>query len=279
MSAVVTHFNASRSRVARGLWRRLSVAAAAIAMVGNVAAVAAVERVYGSSYPSLTEQAIAQDVTNLVVVSPMIIVFAAWAARGSVRAYVGWLGALMFTVYNYVIYSVAIHFGPLFLLWVAVLGLSTYALLGSLITVEPAAVQANLHDGGRRLAGWFLIVAAALFALLWLSDIIRALVAGGVPTAVTDLGVPTNPVHVLDLAVFLPAAALAGVLLLQRAPLGSVLAPALLMFLGLTGLPILLTPIVSQLRGNVASWGAVAPIAVITLTSLALFVRTSRVIR
>ncbi len=282
--ATVTNFDASLQlsgvpvQVA-GPWRRLSVAAAVIAMAGNVAALAAVGRVYGSSYPSLTEQAVAQDVTNLALVSPMLIAFAVWTAYGSVRAYLGWLGALMFTVYNYVIYSVAVHFGPLFPLWVAVLGLSTYALLGSLMTVRPAAVQANLRDGGPRFPGWFLIVAAALFALLWLSDIIRALMAGGVPTAVADLGVPTNPVHVLDLAIFLPAAAVAGALMLRRAPLGSVLAPPLLMFLGLTGLPILLTPVVAQLRGGVPHWGVVAPIAIITLMSLGLFMRTTRVIR
>jgi hypothetical protein len=272
----VTHLDAAPSRLEPGPWRRLSIAAAIIAMAGNVAALAAVGRVYGSSYPSLTEQAIAQDVTNLAVVSPMLIVFAVWTAHGSVRAYLAWLGALMFTVYNYVIYSFAVHFGPLFPLWVAVLGLSTYALVGSLMTVDPAVVQASLRDDARRFAGWFLIAATALFAVLWLSDIVRALAAGAVPTAVTDLGVPTNPVHVLDLAVFLPAAAIAGVLLLRKAPLGSVLAPPLLMFLALTGLPILLTPAVTRLRGGVPDWTAVAPIAIITVMSVALFVRATR---
>lgn len=43
--------------------------------------------------------------------------------QGSVRAYVCWLGCVMFTAYSHAIYAFSIHFGPLFLPWVAVLGL------------------------------------------------------------------------------------------------------------------------------------------------------------
>src|SRR3954462_7321539 len=36
---------------------------------------------------------------------------------------------LAFTLYNYAIYTLAIHVGPLFLLWTVVLGLAAYALI------------------------------------------------------------------------------------------------------------------------------------------------------
>lgn len=52
--------------------------------------------------------------------------------------------------------------------------------------------------------------AAALFALLWLSEILRDLVARRLSTSASQRNVPTNPVHVLDLAFFLPAAGPAG---------------------------------------------------------------------
>jgi hypothetical protein len=51
-------------------------------------------------------------------------------------------GLLAFTVYNYAIYTFTIHFGPLFLVWVAVLGLSVFALIGGLATLDAAAVKA-----------------------------------------------------------------------------------------------------------------------------------------
>lgn len=43
-----------------------------------------------------------------------------------------------------------------------------------------------------------------------------------------DTGLATNPVHVLDLAIFLPAMALAGVLLARRHASGFGLAPVVL---------------------------------------------------
>jgi hypothetical protein len=258
------------------VWFRLSVGAAGLAMVGNVLALVGLDRVYGSTYPSLTDQAVAQDLTNLLLVSPLVIVLAVGAIRGSVRAYLGWLAGLTFTVYNYVIYTMSIHFGPLFPLWVAVLGLSFYALVGGLASVEPAVVRRQIVAQPRRLTGWFLAVVGILFALLWLSDIVRALVKDTAPASVLELGVPTNPVHVLDLAIFLPAAVVAGVLLLRQHDLGVLLGPVLVLFLALTGLPILVTPMVAQWLGDAAAWQVAAPIAAITAASLGLFVRLTR---
>jgi hypothetical protein len=257
-------------------WLLLSMAAAVVAMVGNVAGLARIEVVYGWEHPSLTDQAIAQDLVNLAVVSPLLIGFAVAAARGSARACLGWLGAVMFTVYNYVIYAMSIHFGLLFLAWVAVLGLASYALLGGLSAVDTSGVRDATHAEPARTAGWFLIVTAGLFAALWLSDIVPALASGGQPAAIADLGVPTNPVHVLDLAIFLPAAVAAGVLLLRRRPAGSVLGPALLMFLGLTGLPILVTVFVAEARDHPAGWAVVGPVGAITAAAAVLFALTTR---
>lgn len=137
-----------------------------------------------------------------------------------------WLGCLGFTVYNYVIYTFSVHFGPLFLLWVAVLGLSTYALIGGLATVNAARIKARFGPQTLRGPGWFLVAVAVLFALLWLREIVPDLV-GGVPSrSASDWRVPTNPVHVLDLAIFLPAAATSGILLLRRHRLATPRQPA-----------------------------------------------------
>jgi hypothetical protein len=282
-SRVLTAFNrkpepSPRSRRgAAPLWIGLSVAAAALAAAGNVVALLDVDRVYGTDYPALTDQAIAQDLTDLLVVAPLLVVAAVLALRGSARATVAWLGALAFTGYNYVIYTLSVHFGPLFLLWVAVLGLAGYALIGGLATLDPQVVGRGLAGTPRRSASAFLIGIAALFAVLWLSDIIAALATGVAPASVTELGVPTNAVHVLDLAVFLPAAVLAGVQLLRRRATGRVLAPVLLAFLTLTGLPILVTPVVTGLRGGVADWAVAAPIGLITVAGAALFCAVTRI--
>jgi cation transport ATPase len=83
------------------------------------------------------------------------------------------------------------------------------------------------------------------------------------------MNVPTNPVHVLDLSFFLPAVIITGVLLLKRRPLGYTLATAFMAFLTLTGIPILITPIVQARRGETAGWGVLLPIG--TLTAVLLY--------
>jgi hypothetical protein len=94
--------------------------------------------------------------------------------------------------------------------------------------------------------------------------------SGNTPQSVIDMGLPTNPVHILDLAFFLPAVILTGVLLLKRKPLAYTLAPSFIVFLLLTGVPILLTPIVQVVRGQSASWSVVVPIGTLTLVLLGL---------
>ena len=196
-----------------------------------------------------------------------------WRLRGSLRAYLLWLGVLTFTVYNYVIYTFSIPFGPLFFLWVAVLGLSTYALIGGLVAIDHGAVAARFTS--RRavtVVAWFLIVTAVLFGLLWLSEDLPALLAGDRPQSLIDMALPTNPVHILDLAFFLPAVVATGVLLLRRTPLAYTLAPPLIVFLLLTGVPILLTPVVQAARGDEAAWGVAVPIGTLTAICLGMLI-------
>ena len=251
----------------------MSIAAAVIAAAGSIVGLAAVGTIYGHETAAFVDQAIAQDIVNLAIVSPAIIVSALLARRGSLTAYLAWLGAMAFTVYNYVIYTLSIHVGPLFLAWVAVLGLSLYALIGGLAALDPRSVAARFVTAPRRTVGWFLIVVAALFCGLWLTGIIPALLAGQVPAAARDLGLPSNPVHVLDLAFYLPATFTAGVLLLRNRARGYVLAPALLGFLTLTGLPIMVTPFVASQRGDTPGWSVLTPIAVVTIISTGLLIR------
>jgi hypothetical protein len=254
--------------------------AAGFAVAGNIVSLGGINEIYGEANPALTVQAIAQDVVDLVLVAPLIVISAIAVHRGSVPAYPVWLGALTFTVYNYVIYTFAIHFGPLFLVWLAVLSLGMYALIGGLLAIDSGSVVARASGvGPRRTAGWFLIIVGAAFALLWLMDIVRALRSGVIPPAAADLGLPTNPVHVLDLAFFLPAAIAVGVFLLRRSAAGIVLGPALLLFLSLTGVPIMATPVVAWACGDAATWALLIPIGAITVASAALSIRMARSLR
>jgi hypothetical protein len=250
------------------VWLWLSIMAVILAMAGSVIALA-VGSIYAGLTPTFLPQALAQDTANLALASPALLILAALALRSSLRAYLLWLGVLTFTVYNYVIYAFSIPFGPLFLLWVAVLGLSIYALIGGVTAVDHRAVAARFES--RRVVvavAWFLIVTAILFALLWLSEDVPALLAGSRPQSLADMGLPTNPVHILDLGFFLPAVIVTGALLLKRTAFAYTVAPAMIVFLLLTGVPILLTPAVQATRGEAAAWGVVMPIGTLMAISL-----------
>jgi len=249
-------------------WLWLSIAAALLAVAGSVIALA-VHSIYAGLTPAFLPQALAQDVGNLAVASPALLILAALALRGSLRAYLLWMGVLTFTIYNYVIYTFSVPFGPLFLLWVAVLGMCIYALIGGVTTVDHGAVAARYAS--RRavvIVAWLLIVTAVLFGLLWLSEDVPALLAGNKPQSIIDMALPTNPVHILDLGFFLPAVIATGVLLLKRKPLAYTVAPAFIVFLILTGVPILLTPVVQTARGMTATWGVVIPIGTLVVVLL-----------
>ena len=258
------------------VWLQLSIGAAVIAAIGNIVSLLNVDRFYGAEAEVFVNQAIAQDLINLFVVAPLMVALAWLALRGSLTAFLLWFGFVGFTVYNYVIYTFAIHFGPLFLVWVAVLGASTYALIGAAFSLDANAVANAMHWRQHRLAAGLLIGAAAMFGLLWLSDIAPALQAGEAPAGVRELLLPTNPVHVLDLAFFLPAAAIVGAALWNRRPLGYAAAPGVLVLMALTGLPVITTVFVAAARGMDAAWPLLAPIGLLTIACFALAAATSR---
>jgi hypothetical protein len=264
--------NANQTVFGASIWLWLSIAAAILAIAGSIIGLS-VRSIYAGLTPVFLPQALAQDIANLALVAPLWLLLAALALRSSLRAYLLWLGVLTFTVYNYVIYTFSIPFGPLFLLWVAVFGMSIYALIGGIATVNHQVVKSAFTSRRATLVtAWVLIVTAVLFGLLWLSEDVPALLSGARPQSLIDMALPTNPVHILDLAFFLPAVIATGVLLIKQRPLAYTLAPTFIVFLILTGIPILLTPVVQTARGEAAAWGAVLPIGALTAVLSALLV-------
>lgn len=249
-----------------------AVLVAAASAVGLLAA----GRIYGKETVALYDAATAQDFVTLLVVVPLLAWLALKARRGSLAALLCVPGVLAFTTYNYVIYAFSIHFGPLFLVWVAVLGLSIFALVGGLVTADLSAIRGRFAGRAVRGTAVFLIAVAALFALLWLSEIVPDLLAGRPSRSASDWKIPTNPVHVLDLAFFLPAVIMSGVLLWRRHPLGYATVAGQLVWLALTCGPILVTPLVAAGRGHMASWAVTIPIGVLLVAILAVLAQLLR---
>ena len=111
------------------LW--LSEIDALLVLIASVAGIF-LKSIYARETPSGAVQAIGQDIVNLVAVVVLFIA-AYFVSKGSVKAFLIWSGVLLYLLYGYSIYAFDIHFNSLFLIYVAILGLSFYALVGSVI--------------------------------------------------------------------------------------------------------------------------------------------------
>jgi hypothetical protein len=190
-----------------------------------------VPAIYARETASWAAQGIGQDWVNLLIVGPALLVAAWRAASGDRRAQLVVGGLLLYTAYSFAIYAIATHFNMLFLVYCAVLGGSTFALV-DLVVVLTAAAHGRWFDADAplRLAAATLFSIAGLFGALWLGSIVPSLVTGREPAALAETGLAANPVQVLDLALLLPAMVVVGVALRRWRPWAQVLAPILLGF-------------------------------------------------
>ena len=171
------------------------------------------------------------DAVTLFLIVPIFLISTTLALRGSVAASLVWMGGLTYILYNYTIYAVAVHFNNLFLVYCAALGFSFYALLGGLRLRSPSEI-AKIYSQSAPLktAACVLLLIALLFTFLWLREIIPALASNQPPKSVTDAGLLTSPVHVLDLSIVLPGCVVTAIMLLRRKSEAFILAPVLISF-------------------------------------------------
>jgi len=264
--------------------RHPGLAAAAFGLAALVAAASLggllLPSVYARETASWATQGIGQDWFDLVVLVPVLIACGVGLLRGSRIVLLLFGGALVFAVYTFVLYAMAVHFNALFLVYCATLGVAFYALLALVAVVERDDVRAWFD---RRapvgLLGGFLIATAVAFAGLWLAQVIPALVRGGSPPGLAENGLSTNPIHVLDLSIVLPGLAAGGVSLLRHRSRGYVLAPMMMFFAILMSLSIGALMIVMRARGE--PWDPIVAtvMGAVAVASLLILVRALRHLR
>ena len=200
-----------------------------------------VNSTYARDTASWAAQARAQDVANLVGIG-VLLSSVYFARRSSVRGLQTWAGALLFLIYGFVIYSFASNFNSLFLIYVATLSLLVYTFIGGVLRLNFERIRELAPTSPRiRFAlGSILAILGFLFYFLWLSEDVPAIINGTVPASVTQAGLMVNPVHVLDMALYLPAMIMTGVSLLKNKTLGYMFGVPLLVFGVLTVLGIFL---------------------------------------
>jgi len=97
-----------------------------------------------------------------------------------------------------------------------------------------------------------------------------------IPKVLIETGLPTNPVHVLDLSVILPGIFISGLLVLRKKPLGYILTPVMLVFFILMNITIGVLVIMMQqqrLGGNLSITFVMVFFALASIILLYLFLK------
>lgn len=216
--------------VGTGRWAYLlSLGVAVLAFVVSLAGLL-VDGVYGEP-ASVAEMLRGYDLVTVVVVVPALVISQLLARRDSRRAQLVWTGLLAYLVYTYAYYLFPTSFNRLLLLHVVVFSGSLLALVLTIraLDVTDIADSFNPHTP-RRTVSCILAVLALALGGLWIYHSVQFITSGALPAG-SSLVEPDVVVHLgiaLDLALLVPAYALAAVWLWRGIPVGYVLAAVVL---------------------------------------------------
>jgi hypothetical protein len=207
------------------------------------------------------------DLVTLAVAAPLLIVSLALASTGSRRAVPVWMGLLAYAIYTYAFYAFGATFNDAFLLHVALLSLSVYAMACALAGVDVHAVADRFRGvRGPRAVGLFLMIVGVLQGALWIFVIVRNALTGEVIHDVPVAG--QHLVFALDLGLTMPALVLGGWLLFRRRPFGFVLGTAMAVMATVYQLNLMVAG-VYQANADVAGVTAFAPESVVLTAAFA----------
>ena len=261
-------------RLLAGLTVVMTVALAIASYYG-----AFVPATYVHDSTSMGAQGMGQDVFDLLVVVPLLLISLVFSCRGNRAAFLVLAGTVFYVLYSYVVYAFGVHFNSLFLVYCAVFGTSFYLFLLCIIELNSLQVHSWFSDNSpNRATGIFFIIIAVLFYLLWLKDVVPAILSNSVPATVTDNDLLVNPVHVLDIAVVLPGLVVTAILLFKKHPLGYIFAPIYLVFTFLLALALIAMVVALELRGiseDISIAGIFVVLAVISAVFLYQFLRNT----
>jgi hypothetical protein len=228
---------------------------------------------YSSETLNWRTQSLGQDMIDLFLVAPCLLITSIISYRNNKTATAIWGGIVLYLTYTFVIYCFDVHFNRLFLLYCICLGLSFYSVIYFLFTHlkenQKIFVENKLLV---RITGIYFIIIAVLFYLLWMSEIVPAILRNAVPKSVVEAGLFTNAVQVIDLSVVLPGIFIIGICMLKRTSTAFILVPFALTFFIFMDITIGAIAVVMNAKGVQDSLAIVFVMALLAMLSLALLV-------
>ena len=178
-------------------------------------------------------QGIAQDYITLFLAVPLLLVSLVWARKGSVKGRFLLAGTLGYFLVTYLFYLVMGMYNILFLGYAALLALSFFAFIQTLLSFEVGHLVGHFEKSTpTKFAGGFLIFNSVAIGFMWLGVVVPPLLDGTIiPQQVEHY--TTLIVQGLDLGLLLPLAFVSGWLFIKKRPFGYLLAPVYLVFLSI----------------------------------------------
>ena len=224
-------------------------------------------------YPTdeLLRAFMSNDVVNLFIGLPILLGSMWLARRGRLIGLLCWPGALLFVLYNYIVYVFAMPLNVAFVSHLVLVTLSVYTIIGLVASIDGKATRQRLTGAVPvRTAGGILAGLGLLFFLRVIAVMVNALASQAL-IAETELAISVSDF------VIMPAWVIGGVLLWRREALGYVAGLGLLfqgcmLFIGLICF-MLLQPLLTGAPFIPVDVAVVSIMGLVTFVPFALFVR------
>ena len=218
---------------------------------------------------SMEAQGIGQDLVDLFLVAPLLLVSYYFLVRGKKTAILVYGGTLFYIMYSFIIYCFGVHFNQLFLIYCLTLGLSLYAFILFMMDLRKQDVGSWFKDAPVKLISAYIFFVALVFYALWLKSVVPAIIRGTIPPEVSDYDLLVNPVHVIDMAFALPGLIIGAVLLWRKQSMGYLIASIALIFMILLTVALAGMVFMLLVRQISEDFSVAIVFGVLTLTSIA----------
>jgi hypothetical protein len=224
-------------------------------------------------YPTdeLLESFVPNDVINLFLGLPILLGSMWLARRGKLIGLLFWPGALFYLFYTYIIYVLSMPLDLAFLLYLSLVALSAYTMIGLVASIDGKAVQQRLTGAVYERAGGGVLAGLGSLFLLRVVALMVDAILNQTPVTATELAL-----NVSDF-MMAPALVIGGVLLWRREALGYVTGLGLLfqssmLFLGLI-LLLILRPFITAAQFVLSDVLVTMVMGMVCFVPFALFVR------
>jgi hypothetical protein len=229
----------------------LSALSSVAAVIASSATLLNTDIYTGVLPPELFLGSVGFDVMSLIVGATLLFCLAGIKA-GHDRWWLVWTGLQGYLLYAYALYAFGLVFTPLYLLYLAIVGMSAFSLALFWRSVNPRVLMhVQMSNAPRRTMGTALLTVSSVFSVVWIVALAEAIAQA--------LEMPAATVIVLDLAFTLPLMAVVGVLLLQKKPMGYLLAPGAFGLSAAITLGVAFGEFIRPLMGGEFTWRTTLP--------------------